>query len=183
MSRLPAIDPEQANGPARELLGQVQHALGLVPNMTKVMANSPAVLRGYLALSNALATGDLDAGVRERIAITVAEANGCGYCLSAHTYIGANIVKLESDELDRARSATSADAHTSAVLRLADEVVRNRGHVDDAAFAEIRAAGLTDAEIAETVGQVALNVLTNLFNSLAQVDNDWPLVSPRDAAA
>jgi uncharacterized peroxidase-related enzyme len=183
MSRLASVEPEQATGAAREALDQVQAALGLVPNMTKVMANSPAVLRGYLALSAALATGELDAGTRERIAITVAEANGCGYCLSAHTYIGANVAKVDAHELDRAREATSADPHTAAILRLADMVLRGRGHLDDASFAQVRAIGLTDAEIAETVGHVALNVLTNLFNSLAQVDNDWPVVTPRRAAA
>ncbi|WP_084216191.1 hypothetical protein [Pseudonocardia spinosispora] len=35
--------------------------------------------------------------------------------------------------------------------------------------------GVTDTEIAETVGHVALNVLTNYFNVLAAVENDWPV--------
>lgn len=183
MGRLANIEPEQATGAARGLLDEVRATLGLVPNMTKVMANSPAVLRGYLALSNALATGEFDPATRERIAITVAEANRCGYCLSAHTYIGANVAKVDAHELDRAREASSADARTAAILRLADSVVRYQGHLDDASFAQFRTAGLTDAEIAETVGHVALNVLTNLINSVAQVDNDWPVVTPRRATA
>lgn len=77
----------------------------------------------------------------ERIAITVAEANRCGYCLSAHTYIGANIAKVDAHELDRAREASSADARTTAILRLADPVVRYQGHLDDASFAQLRIAG------------------------------------------
>jgi len=39
-----------------------------------------------------------------------------------------------------------------------------------------RAAGLSDSEIAEVVGNVALNVLTNYFNKAADVDIDFPLV-------
>jgi len=182
MSRLPMIEPDRATGDAKALLEKVNKTLGLVPNMTKAMANSPAVLDGYLALSGALAGGTFDAGLRERLAITVAEANGCEYCLSAHTYIGANIAKVDAAELDRAREADSEDAHTRAVLCLADAVVRNRGHVDDKVLAEVRAAGVTDAEIAETVGHVTVNVLTNLFNNLAGTDNDWPVMMPRTRA-
>jgi uncharacterized peroxidase-related enzyme len=177
------IEPDQASGDAKTLLDRVNKTLGLVPNMTKVMANSPALLDGYLVLSGALTRGTLSAGVRERIAITVAEANGCEYCLSAHTYIGANIAKVDEAELEKAREADSSDPHTRGILQLADAVVRGRGEVSDEVFREVRAAGVSEQEIAETIGHVALNVLTNLFNKLTRVDNDWPVVVPRRHAA
>jgi uncharacterized peroxidase-related enzyme len=183
MSRLPTIEPDTATGDAKELLDAVNRTLGLVPNMTKVMANSPALLKGYLALVGALGSGTLKAGVRERIAITVAEVNGCAYCLSAHTYIGEHLAHVDAAELDRARVADSADRHTRAVLRLAEAVVRDRGEVSDADLRKVRSAGVTDQEVAETVGHVAVNLLTNLFNKLAEVDIDWPAVSPRTNAA
>jgi uncharacterized peroxidase-related enzyme len=183
VSRLPLIAPEQATSKAKALLDRVNKTLGLVPNMTKVMANSPALLDGYLALSGAMSAGTFDAGLRERIAITVAEVNGCEYCLSAHSYIGANITKVDPAELDRARDGDSADARVRAVLHLAAAVVRGRGRVGDDLINDVRAAGVTDDEIAETVGHVALNVLTNLFNNLAVTDNDWPSVLPRTRAA
>jgi uncharacterized peroxidase-related enzyme len=183
MSWLPAIPPDVATGDAKTLLDQVNRSLGLVPNMTKVMANSPALLEGYLQLSGALSGGVLDAGSRERIAITVAEVNGCEYCLSAHTYIGEHVAKVEPEELARARSADSGDPHTRAVLELAAAVVRGRGDVTDDLVSDVRAAGVTDQEIAETIGHVALNVLTNLFNKATRVENDWPVVEPESDAA
>ena len=54
----------------------------------RVLGNSPAALEGYLSLSAAIARGVLPARVREQIALTVAEINDCGYCLSAHALIG-----------------------------------------------------------------------------------------------
>jgi hypothetical protein len=39
------VDPDSATGKAAELLAQVQKSLGLTPNMTKVMANSPPCSR------------------------------------------------------------------------------------------------------------------------------------------
>ncbi len=91
MTRLTPIDPAKATGKTKTLLDAVQRgqaALGRTPNMTRVMAQSSAVLEGYLALSGALAKGALSARLREQIALASAEANRCQYCLSAHAAIG-----------------------------------------------------------------------------------------------
>ena len=181
MSKLPQIDPATATGAAAELLAQVQKTLGVTPNMTRVMGNSPALLKGYLALSGALSGGAIPAPVRERLALATAETNGCEYCLSAHTYIGANIAHVDADELERARSAESSDPHTAALLTLSSAVLAARGAIDDADLDSARRAGVTDAQIGEVVGHIALNVLTNYFNILSQVDNDWPVVTSRVA--
>lgn len=170
------IQPETATGVAKDLLDQVQKSLGLVPNMAKVMANSPALLKGYLALSAAVGSGSIPAPVRERLAISTAQLNGCEYCLSAHTYIGANIAKVDAVELDSARRAESSDAHVEALLKLSQTIAENAGDVDDEAIGAARAAGVTDAEIGELVANLALNILTNYFNVLADVENDWPVV-------
>ena len=177
MTNFAPIEPETATGQAAELLTQVKNTLGLVPNMTKVMANSPALLKAYLALSGAVGGGVLPAGVRERLAISTAQLNGCEYCLSAHTYIGANIAKVDTAELDAARDARSDDPHIAALLRLSDEIAENNGDVSREDLRAAREHGVSDEEIGEVVANLALNVLTNYFNLLADVDNDWPVVS------
>ncbi|TDD51580.1 carboxymuconolactone decarboxylase family protein [Nonomuraea terrae] len=183
MSTLPQIDPATATGAAAEALTDVRKALGSVPNMAKAMANSPALLKGWLALSGALNGGVLPAAVRQRLSIATAEYNRCEYCLSAHTYLAAHVSKVDAQEIELARDAESADPHTAALLALSDAIARGRGVVDDAALKEARAAGVTDAEIAEVVGNLALNILTNYFNILADVDNDWPVaVVPNEHA-
>lgn len=176
MSNFTQIELEGATGQAAELLTQVKKTLGLIPNMTKVMANSPALLKGYLALAGAVGGGVLTAAVRERLAIATAQLNGCEYCLSAHTCIGENIAKVDAAELDSARRAESADPHIAALLKLSNEIANNAGAVDEAALQNARNAGVTDQEIGEVVANLALNVLTNYFNTLANVENDWPAV-------
>jgi uncharacterized peroxidase-related enzyme len=176
MSRLPLIQPQTATGAAAELLAGVQKALGVTPNMTKAMANSPAVLKAYLDLSGALGSGKLSAGVRERIALVVAQENGCDYCLSAHTYIATNRAGLDHAEATRARHGQATDARAEAALRLASAVVRTHGGIDDTDLKAAREAGLSDGEIAEVIGHVALNVFTNYFNKAADTDIDWPVV-------
>lgn len=177
MTTFAPIEPETASGDAADLLRQTKKALGVTPNMAKVMANSPALLRGYLALLGALATGSLPAGVRERLAIATAQLNGCEYCLSAHTYIGANLAKVDAAELASARRGASDDPHVAALLTLSNAIAETHGRVDPATLAAAHAAGVSEAEIGELVGHLALNVLTNYFNVLANVENDWPVVS------
>ncbi|MEO6815217.1 MAG: carboxymuconolactone decarboxylase family protein [Edaphobacter sp.] len=79
MSRLSPIDPSTASGKAKDLLSAVKAKLGIVPNMTKVMAASPAVLEAYLGFSGALSGGLLDPKVREQLALVTAQQNHCDY--------------------------------------------------------------------------------------------------------
>src|SRR5579864_7627184 len=100
MARLPIIDPEKSTGKTHELLAAVQKKLGLVPNSMRVMVNSPAVLEAYIGFSGALDGASLNAKTRERIALEVADANQCSYCLSAHSAIGKMVGLNEEEILD-----------------------------------------------------------------------------------
>lgn len=175
MPRIQPLNPAQATGKARQLLDAVQAKLGLTPNMMKTMAQSPAVLEAYLNFSGALAQGSLDAQFREEIALAVAQANSCDYCLSAHATIGA-LVKLTKEEIAGARQAQEKQAKRDAGLKFAQAIVIEKGEVTDDAIRRVRAAGYSDGEIAEIVANVAINIFTNYFNHVAETEVDFPLV-------
>ena len=89
MSRIPIpATIDAAPAASQPLLEAVKKQLGVAPNLFRLVANSPAALEGYLGLTDALGKGTLPRATRERIALAVAEINGCDYCLSAHTYLG-----------------------------------------------------------------------------------------------
>ncbi|MGH7259804.1 MAG: carboxymuconolactone decarboxylase family protein [Nitrospiraceae bacterium] len=177
MTRLAAIDPATAKGMAKELLDKIQKQLGMTPNMMRTMAQSPAVLGSYLGFNAALGRGALDAKLRERIAIVVAETNSCQYCLSAHTAIG-KMVGLDEEELRCSQQSASSDPKTAAALKFAQTVAGRHGHVSDDDLHRVRQAGYTDTEIAEIIANVALNVFTNYFNLVAGTEVDFPKVEP-----
>jgi uncharacterized peroxidase-related enzyme len=182
MSRLSIPTVDQSLAAAKPLLAAVEKQLGMVPNLMKLIGQSPAALEGYLSLSGALGKGKLSAALRERIALTVAEFNGCDYCLSAHSYLAAHVAKISASEVDAARAARSDDARTAAALHFARRVAESRGRVSDADLAALRAADFDEAAVLEIVLNVALNVLTNYVNNVAQTDVDFPLVSAKLAA-
>src|SRR5215831_6171022 len=153
MSRLRIVDPAQAEGKAKDLLAGVQKKLGLTPNMTKVMANSPAVLEGYLQFSGLLSTGSLSPRLREQIALVVGETNGCEYCVSAHSTIG-KLVGLNEMEIAKSRVAQGANPRDTAALQFARELVRAQGRVTKEAVEALKAADFNDGEIAEIIANV-----------------------------
>lgn len=179
MSRIDAIDPATAQGRARELLDGVQKKLGVTPNLMRVMANQPAVLDAYLGLGETLGRGGFDARAREAVALTVAGANACDYCASAHAAISKGL-KVDADEIEARLAGRSADPALDAALRFARRVVEARGFVTDDDLAAVRRAGHGDGEIVELVALVAMNILTNYINHVAQTAIDFPAV---DASA
>lgn len=175
MSRIAAVDPAQTQGKTHEILGAVNKMLGVTPNLFRVAAQGPAALEGLVGLIGATSKGALSARMREAIALTVAEANGCDYCLSAHTVLGKG-AGLSDGDIERARDASAVDAKTAAILRFARAMVASRGRVGDSELAALARAGVTDGETVEIVANVALNVFTNYLNLVADTEIDFPVV-------
>jgi uncharacterized peroxidase-related enzyme len=183
MSRIPTpASIADAPAPSRPLLEAVNRQLVTVPNLFRLVSTSPQALEGYLALSAALGKGALPAQTRERVALAVAEANGCDYCLSAHTYIGKTLAKLDDAEITANRNGASNDPKADAAVRFSVKVVRTRGHVEETDLEAVRAAGYTDAQVIELVQHVALNTWTNYVNEVFKTDIDFPLIAARKAA-
>jgi len=177
MTRLTALNPDNTTGKAKELFNGIQSKLGMVPNMMRAMGNSPALLEGYLNLSGALSHGALGVKTGELLALAVSERNACDYCLSAHSFIGEKLVHIDPTTLNNARHGNAADIKTNAALKFATLLLEKNGLVNDEDVNTAKAAGLTEGEIGEIVGHVALNVLTNFFNNTANTEIDFPVVT------
>lgn len=181
MSRIP-IPATISDAPAASqlLLEEVRSQLGSVPNLFRLVSNSPAALEGYLALSGALGKGRLPSPTRERIALAVAQINQCDYCLSAHTYLGKNLAQLDESEMMTNRRGHSNDPKADAAVRFAAMLAHERGRVSESDVRDVRAAGYDDAAIIEIVQHVALNVWTNYINLVAGTEIDFPVVKSRE---
>jgi uncharacterized peroxidase-related enzyme len=182
MSRLPTpVSIEASPAASQPLLQAVKKQLGVVPNLFRLVGNSPAALEGYLGLNGALAKGALEAPTRERIALAVAEINGCDYCLSAHSYLGKNLAKLSDAEISANRDGGSTDPKAEAAVQFAVKLVNARGHVSEADVQAVKQAGYADAQVIEIVLHVALNTLTNYVNEMAKTEIDFPVVVAKAA--
>ena len=181
MSRIAVPAREAAPAASQPLLDAVEKQLGVVPNLFRLVALSPAALQGFLGFNGALGKA-LDVKTRERIAIAVAQANGCDYCLSAHSYLGLNLAKIDNAEIVLNRRGASSDAKANAAVAFARKITEHHGRGADAELQAVRAAGFTDAQVIEIIAVVAENVFTNMVNIVAGTEIDFPIVRTDEAA-
>ncbi|HWW02663.1 MAG TPA: carboxymuconolactone decarboxylase family protein [Candidatus Acidoferrum sp.] len=177
MSRLA---PVQANGATSELKRSLKNSrlkLDEAPRFLQVMANSPASLRAYLRADAALVRGQLTPRQRQQVALAVAEINGSSYSLSAHYDTGKSL-GLTHEEMELARNAAAADPKADTMLRFTRSVVLQRGDISDEDFQALGKAGFNDAQTIEIVANIALNIFSNYFSSVAKTEVDFPLLQP-----
>lgn len=178
MSRIELVNVTQAQGEAAQLLQQINGAFGVVPNMFRAVANSPAALRSMWGSFGALGGATLGALLGKQIAVAIADRNDCEYCLAAHTALGRK-AGATAQEMASAQAGESDDPKTAAALKFALAVLEKRAHVGDADVAGVRQAGFNDGEIVEIMAHVALNLFTNYVNVAFKVPLDFPGVKLR----
>jgi uncharacterized peroxidase-related enzyme len=181
MQTIPSLEPAATSGDVRAILDAIGGKLGGVPNLFRVLAHSPSALGGYVALADVTAKGRLTAQQRELIAMAVADANHCEYCLAAHTALG-GMVGLKPEQLAKARSGAAATPFETAVLRLSRQIITARGQVDAEDLAAYRAAGLDDGLILDVLLVTVLNLFTNYANHIAATTVDFPTAPAAQAA-
>lgn len=177
MSRL---TPIQTNGASSELKRSLKNSrlkLDKAPRFLQVLANSPASLRAYLRADAALVRGQLTPRQRQQVALAVAEINGSSYSLSAHYEAGKSL-GLTDQEMRLARRATAPEPKAETMLRFTQAVVLQRGEISDEDFQAVGKAGFTDEQIIEIVANIALNIFSNYFSSVAKTEVDFPLLEP-----
>lgn len=180
MARMTQVSDEAASPEATSLFGAIRNKLGMVPNLYRVAANQPAALAGLLGLGDALGKGSFDARTREAISLAVAGANACDYCASAHAAISAGM-KVAPEMIESHLAGHSDDMRTQAILTLAVAITEMKGMVSDDTLAAARMAGLSEADIVETVANVVVNIFTNYINHVAQTDIDFPTMRAKAA--
>lgn len=181
MARIATNDPQSSTGKAKTLLDAVQSKMKMVPNLMRILASSPEALEGYLNFNESLSHGLLSGRLRELISVVVADANGCQYCLSAHTAIG-KMAGLKEEDILAGRSLNSGDPKMDAALRFSRELVLRRGQVGGTEVEALRNTGYSDGEIAEIITNVGLNTFTNYFNNAVQTEIDFPKIGLKKAA-
>lgn len=178
MNRIEMVKPESASGERKEILAQIQKTFGTVPNMFKVIGNSPAALKMMWAGFGALGAGKIGAQLGEQIAVAVANVNRCEYCLAAHTALGKG-AGLSAETMSQAQAGQSNDARTQAALTFAIKLVKERAHVSENDIKTLHQAGFDDEEIAELLAHVALSLFTNYTNVAFDVPVDFQKVALR----
>jgi len=172
MSRIPTVQMNQTDAATRATLDGIKAKLGSYPNMFLTLAHSPLALNAYVKLADLTAHGSLNAKQREQIALAVGDANGCDYCLAAHSAIG-GLVGLKPEQIAQARAAHADNIKDRALLQFARHIVDSQGRVATSELEAFKAQGYTDASVLEVLVNVVLNIYTNYTNHIADTEVDF----------
>lgn len=171
MERLSLIDGNTQNS---TLYGQIEKALGAVPNVFRMAANSTPVLGAVWAGFGAAASGRLPGVLVEKISVAVSNANRCEYCAAAHTHLGLK-AGATPEELVAAQTGQGNNARETAALQFALALLRDRGHVSDSEFAGVK-EHYSAEEILEILHVESLTTFTNTINNGLKTSLDFPPV-------
>jgi uncharacterized peroxidase-related enzyme len=171
MARLTIHTQDSAPAKSQPILANYEKVLGTVPNFFALISQSPDALKAIAEMHGALGK-TLGHKTRERIHVMTAEVNGCDYCLSAHTFLGAKLQGLSKEDMELNREGHSTDPQADAALQFAYKIAKSRGHIEDADVEAVRAAGFNDTQIVDIVAETAFSFITNLFNNTFKTDID-----------
>lgn len=178
MSRIQLVTPSEASGEQKEILSQIHKAFGATPNMFRAIANSTPALKMMWSGFGALGAGKIGSKLGEQIAVAVADANRCEYCLAAHTVLGKG-AGVSAEAMAQAQAGRSTDPKTQAALTFALKLVKDRANISPDDVSALRVVGFQDEDIAEILAHVALNIFTNYTNVAFDVPLDFPKVGLR----
>ncbi len=173
MKTLKPLTLQEVNENSQTIFKNVKSKIGMIPNLYASMGVSDKLLGGFLTFSETIKSGEFTAKEYEAIALATSQANGCAYCLSAHTAIGKMNGFTEKETLEL-RSNTISDVKLNALVRLASEMTAFHGHPLDLTIQNFFEAGYSKAAFAELIGAVALTTITNYVFHNGGFEIDFP---------
>ncbi len=145
---------------------------GFVPNLIGLMAESPATVKAYVALTEALSETSFTPVEQQVITLAVSSENECTYCMAAHSAI-ARMAGMSEPDLEALREGQPmADDRLEVLRRYVTSVIRTRGWPSAEHQAAFKTAGYTTQQTLEVLVGVAMKTLSNYVNHLADTPLD-----------
>ncbi|HZL70814.1 MAG TPA: carboxymuconolactone decarboxylase family protein [Planctomycetota bacterium] len=165
MTPYPVHTIETAPEGSKASLRALEETLGMIPNLAASMAESPELIRGFLAIRKIFAEGTFTPTEIQILSLTNAFENGCPYCMALHSALalkeGASKATVEA--LREGRSPV--EAKFKALSDFSRTLVRERGRAHPREFL---AAGYTKAQALEVVLGIAASILPNFAHHLTE---------------
>ncbi|WP_027077450.1 carboxymuconolactone decarboxylase family protein [Maribacter antarcticus] len=173
MKTLQPLPFEEANVASQALFTDVKSKIGMLPNLYAAMGVSDKLLGGFLNFTETLKSGEFSAKEYEAIALATSQANGCAYCLSAHTAIG-KMNGFTEDETLALRTNTISNEKLNALVSLASDFVNTKGHPSKSYINTFFNTGFNKPAFAELIAIVSLITITNTIFHNGGFEIDFP---------
>ncbi|WP_225225665.1 carboxymuconolactone decarboxylase family protein [Komarekiella delphini-convector] len=189
MAMFPIHDATTAPEASKPLLEQAKKNFGMIPNLERVMAESPALLEGYVHLWELFDTTSLSPIERQVVYQTANFQNQCEYCIPWHTKLS-QLAGMAPNEIEALRQGTElADSKLEALRQFTKSLILNRGKIVEAELKAFFSVGYSSQQALEVILGIAVKTMSNYTNSIAGTPLDkaveklrWkkPIISMRE---
>lgn len=163
---------ENAPEQARDTLKQVKANYGFLPNLLGLMAEAPALAKAYASIAGIFEETSFSASEKQTVLLAASYVNECAYCVAAHSTV-AQLSKVPEDVVEALRNGQPlADRKLQALRRLTEDVVETRGWPSEETVEEFLSVGYGRQQILEVIVGVAMKVLSNYTNHIADTPLD-----------
>jgi uncharacterized peroxidase-related enzyme len=170
-----AHTPDSAPDGAREVLEEAEKVYGFIPNLLRVLADSPQAVRAYWALGEELNASSLSGLEQQVLMLAVSRVNRCPYCMAAHS-LTARLAGMPESDLEALRSGASlSDPRLEALRVFARTVTEERGKVKKEVMEAFLSAGFTKAQVLEVMLGIAYKTMSNYVNHVVETNLDEQL--------
>ncbi len=180
MTKFSVPTKEQVSSQNREIFETLEKKVGFLPNIYATYALSDHALERYLNFQNGKTS--LSMKEKEAVNLIVSQVNGCKYCLAAHTAMGKMVGYSEDQILEIRQGSVSGDIKLDAMVKLAKNIVENRGKVDENLLDAYFEAGYNQGDLVDLILAVGEKTITNYLHKITDIPIDFPQAPELESA-
>lgn len=163
---------ETAPDASKEALQHAKETFKFIPNLEGILAESPATLKSGMALWDFFETTSFTPLEQQVIYLTANYEHDCSYCMAAHSGL-AKMIGMAPADIEALRTAKPlADQKLQALRLFTQRMIEARGWVNDQDIEDFLAAGYTKQQILEVILGIAVKIIHNYTNHIAETPLD-----------
>ncbi len=163
---------EQVSQENQQIFDHLKVKVGFVPNIYATYAYSSSALSRYLTFVNGRTS--INNKEKEVINLIISQINECTYCLAAHTAIGKMNGFNDEQIIELRKGSASFDTKFDALVKLAAEIIKNRGTISDITLNRFYEVGYNDENLIDVIVAVGEKTITNFLHKATNVPVDFP---------
>lgn len=163
---------DQVSQENQQIFDHLKVKVGFVPNIYATYAYSSSALSRYLTFANGRTS--INNKEKEVINLIVSQINECTYCLAAHTAIGKMNGFNDEQIIELRKGSASFDTRFDALVKLASEIIKNRGTITDNTLNRFYEVGYNDEHLIDVIVAVGEKTITNFLHKVTNVPIDFP---------
>ncbi|MBT3969626.1 MAG: carboxymuconolactone decarboxylase family protein [Actinobacteria bacterium] len=168
LQHFPLLTAPEAGPVAGPLLETIEAANGAVPNLYRVLANTPGLLATYVdGAARFRSESGFTATEQDVVLLTLSRINECTYCMAAHSFLADRVSKTPTEVTDALRDDRPlADQRLAALAAFTQHMVETAGRPTSENLQDFYAAGFTEAQVLAIVLAVSVKTISNWSNHL-----------------